>query len=918
MASLSGRGQKLKRPVKKALGNKLGTRRHYLLALTSAPFLAPLTHTASIDLLTDIIMEEKKDNQSCIRPFRVKSGCIVSIRSKHFEQQAKQNRKTLHWHWLDPIPNQDDTLTLIGKQILCISPKDHGSKDAAESVSRSFEGEVIAIHSQTPHHIHISLLVSTDMLPSLSSSSNPHIEVVPTQSADGASKNELQRRKLEMKIQGEDSQTVRLYLPKIQSKQAIRWAIRKRLSTAPGYIGDGNDNSERQEKNFRWIVNHQQQQQYSVDGEVNLGEVISVIPSCKQKGSLAKVTILPLKFIEDTVQGRMAHHEWNEICDVHSQEDKITSAPADDGQKTSTISLKHVEVPIENLIVIAKGAIRTENARTQDVADNELLIRTRYNENLKRFEPLNMDKSTGYRQCHRCKSLKGESHMGECQAPKCLDSKGEKKWWCKQCIRLLRKKCIFELRKNELFYGPCCLGQCDCKECTQTALIDPNGAKFQKKIADCCRRISSHGKHGKEVLGSDTSVDSCNMCMKKCCKYEVKCSTCNRVMHKDCFQREKDLWKATSKRLKGAKNVGDSPAPACFECRSLDSKSAMKSIGKKAGSASMIQMTAELVDFMAPINFSLPFDLECFPRPKSKPIEVVDRSPKRPRKEPSKTPKKKPNSKSVHAQTPLKSGDQQSLKIIDSSSKDADFKPETSRMMIYDASKKVMRGENNSAAHARSSLASMRKGGRTTISKPARREIGDNKKSSRTTRANQRRMLKDCWVTGGVKEIMTGCEHALRFGKSIIHGWGVFTDEEITSGDLIVEYRGVLIGNAVADRREVEYERAKIGSDYMFRMDSETVCDATHQGCVARFINASCTPNCHTQIITVNGVKRIAVYAKKDVDKGEELSYDYKFDLEFDESKRIPCNCGSSQCRGFMNWDQRYVAIKPQTAVTAC
>ena len=864
-------------------------------------------------------MEGKKDNQTYIRPFRVKSGCIVSIRSKHFEQQAKQNRKTLHWHWLDPIPNQDDTLTLIGKQILCISPKTNGLNDAAESGSRSFEGEVIAIHSQTPQHIHISLLVSTDMLPSLSSSSNPHIEVVPNQSADGASKNELQRRKLELKIQGEDSQTVRLYLPKIQSKQAIRWAIRKRLSTMPGYIGDGTDHSERQEKNFRWIVNHQQQQQqqYSVDGEVNLGEVISVIPSGKQKGSLAKVTILPLKFIEDTVQGRMAHHEWNEICDViRSQEDKIRSDPADDSHKTS--SSKHVEVPIENLIVIAKRAIRTENVPTQDVGGNELLIRTRYNDNLKRFEPLEMDDSTGYQLCHRCKSVKCEKQMGECQAPQCLESKGEKKWWCKQCIRLLRKKCIFELRKNELFYGPCCLGQCDCKECTQTALIDPNGAKFRSKIVDCCRRISSHGKDGKdgkEVLGSDKSVDSCNMCMKKCCKYEFKCSTCNRVMHKDCFQRERDLWKTTNKRRKGAENGGDSPTPACFECRNLDSKSAMKSIGKKAGSASMIQMTAELIDFMAPINFSLPFDLECFPKPKSKPIEVVDRSSKRPRKEPSKTPKKKPNSKSVHAQTPSKSGDKQSLKIIDSSSKDTEVNPETSRMMIYDASKKVMRGENNSAAHARSSLASMRKGGRTTISKPARREIGDNKKSSRATRANQRRMLKDCWVTGGVKEIMTGCEHALRFGKSIIHGWGVFTDEEITSGDLIVEYRGVLIGNAVADRREAEYERAKIGSDYMFRMDSETVCDATHQGCVARFINASCTPNCHTQIITVNGVKRIAVYAKKDVEKGEELSYDYKFEPEFDESKRIPCNCGSSQCRGFMNWDQRYVAIKPQTTV---
>lgn len=91
----------------------------------------------------------------------------------------------------------------------------------------------------------------------------------------------------------------------------------------------------------------------------------------------------------------------------------------------------------------------------------------------------------------------------------------------------------------------------------------------------------------------------------------------------------------------------------------------------------------------------------------------------------------------------------------------------------------------------------------------------------------------------------------------------------------------------VADKREKEYERAKIGSDYMFRIDSETVCDATHHGNVARFINASCTPNCFTQIITVNGSKRIAIYAKRDIYPGEELSYDYKFQPEFDESKRI-------------------------------
>jgi len=137
----------------------------------------------------------------------------------------------------------------------------------------------------------------------------------------------------------------------------------------------------------------------------------------------------------------------------------------------------------------------------------------------------------------------------------------------------------------------------------------------------------------------------------------------------------------------------------------------------------------------------------------------------------------------------------------------------------------------------------------------------------------------------------------------------VYTDNKINENDIVVEYRGVLIGNATADKREKEYEKAKIGSDYMFRIDKEIVCDATYFGNVARFINASCDPNCFTQIMTVSGVKRIFIKAKRDINPGEELCYDYKFEREFDESKRIPCNCGAANCRGFMNWDKRYVAI---------
>ena len=106
----------------------------------------------------------------------------------------------------------------------------------------------------------------------------------------------------------------------------------------------------------------------------------------------------------------------------------------------------------------------------------------------------------------------------------------------------------------------------------------------------------------------------------------------------------------------------------------------------------------------------------------------------------------------------------------------------------------------------------------------------------------------------------------------------------------------------MTEKREKEYENAKIGSDYMFRIDGFSVCDATKQGNVARFINHSCDPNCYTKIIAIDGCKRIVIYAKKDIPPGQELTYDYKFPLEYVEEKRIRCYCGVNGCRGYMNW----------------
>lgn len=44
----------------------------------------------------------------------------------------------------------------------------------------------------------------------------------------------------------------------------------------------------------------------------------------------------------------------------------------------------------------------------------------------------------------------------------------------------------------------------------------------------------------------------------------------------------------------------------------------------------------------------------------------------------------------------------------------------------------------------------------------------------------------------------------------------------------------------IADMREKHYEKEGIGSSYMFRVDHDTIIDATKCGNFARFINHSC------------------------------------------------------------------------------
>lgn len=80
----------------------------------------------------------------------------------------------------------------------------------------------------------------------------------------------------------------------------------------------------------------------------------------------------------------------------------------------------------------------------------------------------------------------------------------------------------------------------------------------------------------------------------------------------------------------------------------------------------------------------------------------------------------------------------------------------------------------------------------------------------------------------------------LRFAKSPIHDWGLYAEEHIDAHDMVIEYVGEMIRQQVAEEREKQYERCGIGSSYLFRVDDDTVIDATKCGNVARFINHCC------------------------------------------------------------------------------
>ncbi|ELQ75366.1 Transcriptional repressor EZH1, partial [Trachipleistophora hominis] len=122
---------------------------------------------------------------------------------------------------------------------------------------------------------------------------------------------------------------------------------------------------------------------------------------------------------------------------------------------------------------------------------------------------------------------------------------------------------------------------------------------------------------------------------------------------------------------------------------------------------------------------------------------------------------------------------------------------------------------------------------------------------------------------------------------STVDGYGLFTVDDLSKDDFVIEYVGEIITNEEAERRGLFYEKRKLS--YLFDLSNLSDCtketiDATKIANKARFINHSKKANLIAKTVQVAGRKRIGFYAQKTIRRNEELFFDYRYK---DEQKKI-------------------------------
>jgi SET domain-containing protein len=124
-------------------------------------------------------------------------------------------------------------------------------------------------------------------------------------------------------------------------------------------------------------------------------------------------------------------------------------------------------------------------------------------------------------------------------------------------------------------------------------------------------------------------------------------------------------------------------------------------------------------------------------------------------------------------------------------------------------------------------------------------------------------------------------------------GNGLFAMEDLKKGDFVIEYVGKIV-----------YEE----QDNIYGMriaDMNLWIDPTSTECPTKYMNHSCEPNCYLEQWAIDGLPRMCLFASEDIKSGEELTFDYNWELNA-VSKEIfvkcatKCECGKRKCRKYI------------------
>ncbi|MEM6820943.1 MAG: SET domain-containing protein-lysine N-methyltransferase [Verrucomicrobiota bacterium] len=144
--------------------------------------------------------------------------------------------------------------------------------------------------------------------------------------------------------------------------------------------------------------------------------------------------------------------------------------------------------------------------------------------------------------------------------------------------------------------------------------------------------------------------------------------------------------------------------------------------------------------------------------------------------------------------------------------------------------------------------------------------------------------------------------------NSKIHGSGIFATQKIKKGTRIIEYIGEKISKKESEKRSVRQihrsEKTGDGAVYIFEINDDYDIDGNVDWNPARLINHSCEPNCET----LNENDRIWIESTRRIKKGEELCYNYGYDLECYEDH--PCLCGTKNCVGYIVRKSQWKKLK--------